>query len=78
MPSVLLWSFFLTVFSVFIALKRLRDSANANDVETGECAQWDLWADGEGKAVSLLAHPHSLGACSLCLLPDSEVTAKQK
>lgn len=24
---------------VFTALKRLRDSANANDVETGECAE---------------------------------------
>ena len=25
--------------TLFTALKRLRDSANANDVETGECAK---------------------------------------
>lgn len=59
---------FLTVFSVFIALKRLRDSANANDVETGECAQWDLWADGEGKSqltLLPLGHAHLVPSLTL-------------
>lgn len=48
---VFLFVFLTGTLILFTALKRLRDSANANDVETGECAEW-VWLRGlvrEGK-----------------------------
>lgn len=77
-PSVVFcfcFFFFLIVTSLSIALKRLRDSANANDVETGECAQWACGLMGREKAKRVPGRPPA-PLTPLEFLLDSEVTVQ--